>query len=56
MKVSKKKATENDLLLSLHDKTYRRLVGGAELLSSQSLPSSISFQDLKNKPLGDISR
>ena len=43
---------------SLQDKTYSRLVGGAELHSplSSPLPDSVTFQDIKNKPLGDISR
>ena len=43
---------------SLQDKTYSRLVGGAELHSqlSSPLPDSVAFQDIKNKALGDISR
>ena len=43
---------------SLQDKTYSRLVGGAELHSplSSPLPDSVTFQDIKNKPLGNISR
>ena len=44
---------------SLQDQTYRRLVGGAELHSqlSSSLPdTAVSFQDIKNKALGHISR
>ena len=42
---------------SLQDKTYSRLVGGAELHSqlSSSLPDSVAFQDIKNKALGNIS-
>ena len=45
-------------LPGLQDKTYSRLVGGAELQSplSSPLPDSVTFQDIKNKPLGDISR
>ena len=44
--------------VSLHEKTYQRLVGGAELQSKQAspFPAQISFQDIKNKSLGDISR
>ena len=36
---------------SLQDKTYSRLVGGAELHSqlSSPLPDSVAFQDIKNK-------
>ena len=43
---------------SLQDKTYSRLVGGAELHSqlSSPLPDSVAFQDIKNKALGNISR
>ena len=43
---------------SLQDKTYSRLVGGAELHShlSSPLPESVTFKDIKNKALGDISR
>ena len=43
---------------SLQDKTYSRLVRGAELHNplSSPLPDSVAFQDIKNKPLGDISR
>ena len=43
---------------SLQDKTYSRLVGGAELHSqlSSQLPDSVAFQDIKNKALGNISR
>ena len=43
---------------SLQDKTYSRLVGGAGSHSQPftPIPDTVSFQDIKNKPLGDISR
>ena len=43
---------------SLQDKTYSRLVGGAGSYSQPftPIPDTVSFQDIKNKPLGDISR
>ena len=43
---------------SLQDKTYSRLVGGAGSHSQPftPIPETVTFQDIKNKPLGDISR
>ena len=43
---------------SLQDKTYSRLVGGAGSHSQPftQIPDTVTFQDIKNKPLGDISR
>ena len=43
---------------SLQDKTYSRLVGGAGSHSQPftPIPDTVTFQDIKNKPLGDISR
>ena len=43
---------------SLQDKTYSRLVGGAGSHSQPftPIPETVTFQDIKNKPLGNISR
>ena len=44
---------------NVQDRTYTRLVGGVELHSQLLFPlpdTTVTFQDIKNKPLGHISR
>ena len=47
----------NDQRITLHDKTYKRLVGGAELHSEQPvLSTSENIGELRKKSLGDLPR